>query len=329
MTERMPDKRASLKTFLLTLICCCVLLLTGCQKEFVGRPTAIPTNTPTLTLVPTLTPTPTLVPTITPTPTRTPTQTLTPYPTLTATPTATHVTPRPAILPHLVDTDGKVVDWSYAYVTSLGYSVTGEVNQLSALLAFHLVDRAIYRRNLTFMSQDVTIYYLNVMHDFNGTEVPMGLVIGGAFGRDIPLNLLPAGGSSYVQTLQLTTKKPLDPFLIHRDANQAYAKRSLVLTDMLLTDLEALLPTLPNELIILADHPILFPRNGWQQAKLDMTRVSALMARYYPLFELDAYDRIVGQSDLAFSLRDHLLKGTDMPAGIYFYASQTLVIVTP
>jgi len=306
-----------------------MFLLTGCQKEFVGRPTAIPTNTPTPTLTPTLTPTSTLVPTITPTSTRTPTQTLTPYPTLTATPTATRVTPRPAILPRLVDMDGKVVDWSYAYVTSLGYAETGEVNQLSALLAFRLLDRTIYRRNLTFMSQDVTIYYLNVLHDFNGTEVPMGLVIGGTFGRDIPLSLVPAGGSSYVQTLQLTTKKPLDPFLIHRDANQAYAKRSLVLTDLLLTDLESLLPTLPDELIILADHPILFPRNDWQQAKLDMIRVSALMARFYPLFELDTFDRIVDQSDLAFALRDHLLKSADMPAGIFFYPSQTLVIVTP
>jgi hypothetical protein len=329
MTERMPVKHASLKTFLLAVICCCLLLLTGCQKEFVGRPTAIPTNTPTLTLVPTLTLTPTLVPTITPTPTRTPTQTLTPYPTLTATPTATQVTPRPAILPYLVDTDGKVVDWSYAYVTSLGYAETGEVNQLSALLAFRLLDRAIYRRNLNFMSQDVTIFYLNVVHDFNGTQVPMGLVIGGAFGSDVPLNLVPAGGSSYVQTLQLTSAEPLDPFLIHRDANQAYAKRSLVLTDLLMTDLEALLPTLPDELIILADHPILLPKNDWQQAKLDMTRVSALMARYYPLFELDAYDRIVDQSDFAFALRDYLLRGIDMPSGIYFYASQILVLVTP
>ena len=329
MTVNKPARHYSVKIVLLSVLCVCFLLLSGCQRNFVGRPTAIPTSTPTATLVPTLTLTPTLVPTITPTPTRTPTQTLTPYPTLTATPTATQVTPRPAILPRLVDTDGKMVDWSYAYVTNLGYAGTGEVNQLSALLAFRLLDRTIYRRNLNFMSQDVTIYYLNVVHDFNGAEIPMGLVIGGTFGRDIPLSLIPAGGSSYVQTLQLTNAEPLDPFLIHRDANLAYAKRSLVLTDLLLTDLEDLLPTLPDELIVLADHPILFPKNDWQQAKLDMTRVSALMARYYPLFELDAYDRIVGQSDFAFALRDHLLKGADMPAGIYFYASQTLVLVTP
>jgi hypothetical protein len=329
MTEYKPTRRHSLKIVLLTVFCISFLLLSSCQKEFIGRPTAIPTNTPTLTLVPTLTLTPTLVPTITPTPTRTPTQTLTPYPTLTATPTATQVTRRPAILPRLVDTDGKLVDWSYAYVTSLGYTETGEVNQLSVLLAFRLIDRTIHRRNLNFMSQDVTIYYLNVVHDFNGTEIPMGLVIGGTFGSDIPLNLVPAGGSSYVQALQLTTRKPLDPYLIHHDAALPYARRRLVLTDLLLTDLEDLLPTLPDELIILADHPILLPKNDWQQAKLDMTRVSALMARYYPFFELDAYDRIIDQSEFAFALRDHLLKGSRMPGGIYFYASQTLVLVTP
>lgn len=326
----MSNKITTITKTILLLLGCLALLLSGCQaKEFVGRPTVIPTHTPTQTLTPTVTLTPTLVPTITPTPTRTPTQTLTPYPSLTPTPTATQVTPRPAELFRYLDADGRVIDWSYAYVTGIGFGEDEQVNQLSAMLAFRLMDRAVYRHSLRFNSQDVTLYFLNVVHDFNGTPIPLALVIGGTFGRDMPLELIPADGSAYLQLLQLDATDRLDPYLVHRQANLPFERRSLVLDEMLLTTFEKLLPTLPDELIILAEHPILFPRNDWPQAKLDMTRISAYTARYYPLFELDAYDRIVEQSAFAYALRDYLLKRTDLAPGIYFYPSQVLVLVTP
>jgi len=306
-----------------------LFLLSSCQKEFTARPTRIPTAIPTLTSTPTLTATFTLVPTITPTSTATPTQTLTPYPTLTNTPTGTQIIPRPASLPDFRDTDGKVVDWSYAYVTSIGYDENLQVNELSGMMAFQLMDRAIHKRNLNFLGEDITVYYLNVVHDFKGTDIPMGLVLGATYGKDVPLSLIPADGSAYVQLVQLTTQKPLDPFLIHRDSRLPYDRRELVMTDIFLPELEVLLSGLPDELIVLADHAILFPLNDWQQAKIDMTRISAYAARYYPLFQFDAYERIIDQSDFAWGLKAYLVDGKEMPVGIYYYGVETLILVTP
>ena len=204
-----------------------------------------------------------------------------------------------------------------------------QVNSLSALLAFQLQDRSIHRRNLHFQNQDITVYYLNVTHDFNGDTIPMGLVIGGVYGKDLPLSLIPADGSAYVRVFQLDTAAPLDGYLIHRSAAEVYPRVKVLPGDILLTELETLLVNLPDELIVLADHPILFPRNDWQQVKLDMTRISAQAARYYPLFAFNPDERIVDQNDFAYGLRDYLLNGAAMPQGIYFYPSQTLVLVSP
>ncbi|MCJ7695717.1 MAG: hypothetical protein MUO40_09855 [Anaerolineaceae bacterium] len=322
-------KKAALKSPLILTLVTILFFLNSCQNEFTARPTRIPTAIPTLTHTPTLTATFTLVPTITPTTTATLTRTLTPYPTLTNTPTSTQIVPRPASLPDLRDTDGKVVDWSYAYVTSIGYDEKLQVNELSGMLAFQLMDRAIHKRNQEFLGEDITVYYLNVIHDFKGTNIPMGLVIGATYGKDIPLSLIPADGSAYVQLVQLTTAKPLDPFLIHRDSRLPYDRRELVMIDVFLPELETMLSELPEELIVLADHAILFPNNDWQQAKLDMTRISTYAARYYPLFQFDAYERIIGQSDFAWDLKSYLVDGQEMPVGIFYYAAETLILVTP
>jgi len=110
-------------------------------------------------------------------------------------------------------------------------------------------------------------------------------------------------------------------------AEQIHSSRAF---SMLLTlkDLQSILPTLPEQVILLADHPILFPPDDWPQIKLDMGRVSYLAARYHPFFEIDAYDRLVDQSDFAYALRDYILLNREMPTGLYAYSSQTLIIIT-
>ena len=307
------------------------MVLTACQPAESPPPVIenfLPPAEPTRdTPPPTASPTSTLVSTITPQPSPTPTITLTPYPTLSPTPTSTRAPFQPAQLFHFEDVNGRLVDWSYAHITRIRENRFGEVNDLWAFLSFQLLDRGIHQRNFTFEGETITVYYLNVAHQFNGEPLPMQLVLGGTCGENIPIENIPAGGTAYLQVQVRDSSDPFDPYIIHRDANRAYEHRDETYPLKFLRDFQALLPTLPDELILLADHPILIPRNDWPQIKLDMQRVSYLAARYQPFFELDPYDRLVDQSEFAYALRDYLLAGDPIPDGIYAYSSQTLIII--
>jgi len=317
-------KSCSTKHSLLAVLACLVFLC-ACQPEYEARPTRIPTSAST----PTQTQTFTLVPTITPRASLTPTITLTLYPSLTPTRTATPIATRPAKLFDFQDSYGNVVDWGYFYVTDIGFDTDAEVNQLSAMLSFRLMDRAIHQRNMRILGQDITVYYLHVSHDFKGEQIAMELVIGGTYGKDVLINLIPADGSAYLRVRSMTADEPFDPYVIHRDANLPFAQQQEQYPDMMLTDFQTLLRSLPDELFILADHPILFPRNDWQQIKVDMTRISSLAARYWSFFSRDVYDHITGPSDFALALAQYLLSGHSMPKGTYSFASQTLILISP
>jgi hypothetical protein len=320
-------------SFILLILALASAGLTGCRGAQTSSvtpsvtltPTTTDTPTPTLTYTPTQTTTP--ANTITPRPSATPTVTRTPYNTLTPTPEPTAVTPQPAVLFPYEDIYGRTVDWSYNYVTRIGFDQWDEVNDLWAFLGFQLLDRAIHHRNMDFLGETITVYYLNVAHDFRGELIQMQLVLGGTPGADVAIEDIPAGGTAYVQVQVRETWQDFAPYVTHRDANRAYAARDESYPLIFLKDLQALLPTLPDEVILLADHPILLPKNDWQQVKLDMGRVSYLAARYQPFFELDVYDRLTGQSQFAYDLRDYLLHGWAMPQGLYAYASQTLIII--
>jgi hypothetical protein len=317
----------------LPLMACLVLLgAASCQNQRSSSvtPTASTTPTPTATQTRTSTPTPTstLAFTITSPPTSTPTSTNTPFRTLSPTLTPTLAPFEPAVLFPYQDNLGKTVDWSYFYVTQIGYNVLGEVNDLWAFMAFQLLDRGIHQRNFTFQGETVTVYYLNVAHEFDGMLLPMQLVLGGTAGANVPLNIIPAGGTAYVQVAVRDASRPFSPRITHQEANSAFEVRNEAYPLLFLKDLQALLPELPDALILLANHPILIPRDSWPQVKLDMTRVSYLAARYQPFFELDPYDRLVDRSAFAYALRDHLLDGAEMPPGIYAFSSRNLVIIT-
>jgi hypothetical protein len=235
---------------------------------------------------------------------------------------------RPAVLFPYQDNFGRTIDWSYVYVTQIGYNTLDEVNDLWAFMAFQLLDRGIHQRNFRFQGQTVTVYYLNVAHEFDGELLPMQLVLGGTPGENVPIGVIPAGGTAYVQVAVRDGSGNFSPRVTHTEANSAFDERSEAYPFLFLKDLQDLLPELPNELILLANHPILVPRNDWPQVKLDMTRVSFQAARYQPFFELDPFDRIVDQSTFAYALRDHILDGAEMPRGIYAYSSRNLIIVT-
>ena len=323
--------RLTWKSILIALILLLILAGTGCRREDAAPPIAEnflpPAESTPITPAPTLTATSTLVHTITPRPSPTSTVTLTPYPTPSPTPTPTRAPSRPAQLFSFLDVHGRRVDWSYGHITRIQENRFGEVNDLWAFLSFQLLDRGIHQRNFTFEDETITVYYLNVAHQFNETALPMQLVLGGTSGASVPIEAIPAGGTAYLQVQVRDTSRPFDPFITHRDANRAYELREETYPLMFLKDFQALLPSLPDEIILLADHPILVPRDDWPQVKLDMQRVSYLAARYQPFFALDPYDRLVDQSDFAYALRDYLVSGEAVPDGLYAYSSQTLIII--
>jgi hypothetical protein len=313
-----------------------LLGLIGCGPEATPTPTTTatitPTHTQTLTPTITYTPTPTQTKTpantITPRPSNTPTITLTPLPTLTFTPTPTEVVLQPAELFPYRDVNGKVVDWSYGHITRIGFNRLNQVNDLWAFMGFQLLDRAIYQRNFEFLDETITVYYLNVAHEFNGNLLPMQLVIGGTPGEDVAIEDIPAGGNAYIQVQVRESWQPFDPYIIHQDANRDYALRESDYPLLFLKELQELLPSLPDEIILLADHPILIPQDDWNQIKLDMSRVAYLAARYQPFFKLDDFDRLVDQSDFAYALREYLYRNGEMPEGYYAYSSKTLIIIS-
>ncbi len=323
------------KTIFLIFIIIVLVTLAGCGPVATPTITITTTLTPTQTqtLMPSITNTPTATQTttpantITPRPSNTATITPTPFPTLTQTPTPTQADLRPAVLFPYTDVNGKTVDWTYSHVTRIGFNRLNEVNDLWAFMSFQLLDRAIHQRNFNFLEEAITVYYLNVAHDFNGELLPMQLVIGGTLGEDIPVENIPAGGTAYVQVQVRESWQTFDPYIIHRDANRAYELRKSDYPLLFLNDLQALLPTLPDEIILLADHPILFPKDDWPQIKLDMARVSYLAARYQPFFKIDEFDRLEDHSDFAYALRDHLLFNLKMPESYYAFSSNTLIII--
>ncbi len=322
----MPAK-ARTPWYLLLILTLTLTGLSGCRGA--GQAASDPSATPTATITRTPTPTQTTTPafTITPRPSSTPTFTATPYNTLSPTPEPSPVPARPAVLFPYTDTNGKTVDWSYIHVTQIGYDQFDQVNDLWAFMSFQLLDRAIYHRNLDFLGETITVYYLNVAHEFDGEMLQMQLVLGGTPGKGVAIEDIPAGGTAYVQVQLRESWQDFAPYVTHRDANRAYEYRAESYPLLFLKDLRALLPTLPDEVILLADHPILFPRDDWPQIKLDMSRISYLAARYQPFFAIDDYDRLDDASAFAYALRDHILAGSAMPAGLYAYSSQTLIII--
>jgi hypothetical protein len=333
---RSPARPAAFAAWLCSLALAASASLASCAG-LPWLPTPPPTPTPTVTstvtptatatITPTVTPTRTLVPTVTLRPSHTSTVTLTPLPTSTPTSTETPAPLRPAILYPRRDVNGKLLDWRYTHISEYSETEKRLPKVLWAYLGFQLMDRAIHRDTLKIMDQDVTVYYLNVQHQFDNQLALLRLVLGGAFGKDVPLNLIPLDGSAYIRVRLLEPGAAFDPYIFHRDAQKGYATHEPQYPDMPLVALERLLPGLSDELIVLADHQILFDPDRLDQVQVDMSRVAYLAARYQPFTVVDAYNRVTGPSPAAADLREFLLHEVPIPGGIPAYSSDTLVLL--
>ena len=302
------------------------LLLSACSSTPSPTPSITASFTPTLRPTPTITRTP--PPTWTHVPTLTFTPTLTPTLTPSLTPSETPAPLAPAQLFTFHDADGRLIDWGYDHISSYTTNEHGAPITLTAYMAFQLMDRAIHHETVTYDSQTLTLYYLNVQHDFNDSLLPVKLILSAASGTDVPLSLIPGGGGAYIRLRMLPLWDGFDAFAFHRDANKAYADRSRRYPDVLLADLENLLPALPSGLIVLADAQVLFdPDTLAYTVKYNLDTVPYLAARYMPFLAVDDYDRATGPNPAATSLANHLIHLDPIPNGIPYYSSDTLVLI--
>ena len=316
----------------IALLVAVLLVAAGCQPRYEGRPTARPTPLPTKTATPTSTYTPSPVPTVTSSPTNTPTPSPTPLPSPTPTFTPTPIPPRAATLFPLTAGGARTVDWSYYYISRKESRTDGSLLSLSATVAFQLLDRGIHHETLRILDQDVTVYYLRVSHTFNQVPIETRLVLTGYFGKDVPISALPADGSAYISLRSQNSDAVFEPWRIHQDWQQPYEQRVELFDDLLLSEFELLLADLPDEVIVLAHHPVIWPPDTWTQAVLDMSRISAQAARLQPFFEFDDFNILLGQSDVARAWADYLTESQPIPEelkedGMSFSAEYLIIIV--
>jgi hypothetical protein len=318
---------------LLILLLGGLLLSAACQPRFEGRPTALPTRVPTQTPTPTITNTPPPVPTATPSPTPTLTSTPTPLPSATPTETPTPIPPRPAVLFPLKAGGANTVNWSYFYLSRKELRDDGSLLSLSATVAFQLLDRGIHSETVRVRDQDVTVYYLRVSHIFNQVPIETKLVLTGFFGRGVPISALPADGAAFVNLRSQNSDAVFEPWRIQSDWLLPFEQRQNLFQQMTLSDFEQLLADLPERVILLAHHPVIWRPDDWAQADLDMSRLSAQTARLNPFFDHDAFDILTGQSRMAEAWSAYLLQNQPIPTDIaqagLSYSAEYLIIVIP
>jgi hypothetical protein len=311
------------KTSVLLAACILILLFSSCKG---GSPEI--SQTPTITITPTITVTVTPLSTVTPHPSRTPTGTRTPFPTNIATLTETPALLRPSQLWPKSDVNGKLINWGYSHITDIDWNSKGQVIRFSAILGFQLMDRGIHRQTIIVFAKPLTVYYLNIRRQVGDKLETARLIVGGTFGEDVPLGVIPAGGPSYVKIKILTRNEAVDPYIIHTTANLPYAERSVEYPDALLTDLEVVLASLPDQLILLADQAIIVDPDSIQRFEYDIQTVSYMMARYYPWMLLDDYDRFTGANQAALELADNLYLSKPITSTIEWYSGETLIFIT-
>lgn len=296
--------------------------------------TSTPTSTPTVTLTPTNTATPTSTATRTPLPTFTytftPTFTTTPtvLPSLTPTASDTPAPERPARLFPFKDLDGQRVDWGYTRVTDIGYDKTGKLNKLSAFLAFQLIDRAVHNTTIQLLGKDLTVYYLNVQHDFNGKTTPVQLILGGEWGKDVPIRALTSSGSYFIEAITLAPGAVFDPFNMHNQSVKNYLNRKEPYQGgVFLTDFERSLATLPEDLILVADHPVIVPASSYPDIEYYFQNTPFMAARFQPLVSLNLLGKISGSSPYAQALAKTILNNATPPEQQLVYPNALLVLI--
>ncbi len=321
-------KSVYLKSFIKKWLLICVAFTLYVSAGACQSDKTAPNQTPAITHTVTSTITVTPLSTVTPRPSMTPTPTQTPLPSPTATPTETPAILRPAQLWPKRDVNDKLIDWGYSHITDIGWNQKGQVVRFSAMLSFQLMDRGIHRQTIVVIGKPLTVYYLNVQRQVGKELQTAHLIVGGAFGNDVPLGVIPAGGPSYVKLRLMTRREPFDPYITHNKANQPYATRSAEYPDTLLTDLEQVLARLPDQVILLADQAIIVDPDSIQRFEYDIRTVPYLVARYYPWLLLDDYDRFTGPNQAALEMADNLYLNKPFTQPVEWYSGETLIIIT-
>lgn len=306
-------------------------LISACVPTAQGRPTLTPSPIPSATFTQQPTATYTLVPTATPTETLTPTvtQTLAPSPTSTETPTPAPANPAKLFL---LKSGNITVDWSYGLITNRTTEINGNTKELSALFSFQLLDRAIHSEVREVLGNKITVFYLRVGHDFNGEPVELKLILTGFFGDNLSIAGLPADGAAYLSLRQQRSYEIFEPWKIAQDWRLPIDRRQPVFETVLLADFERLLAKLPEQVILFADHPIIWRPDNFRQAKLDMQRVSTIAARYSPFFSFDDFAVNQSASENAFFWRDHMINQVSLPEVVedpLEFSADYLILVTP
>ncbi|HEX9106860.1 MAG TPA: hypothetical protein VF832_06525, partial [Longimicrobiales bacterium] len=256
----------------------------------------------------------------------------TPLPSLTPTPSETPIPLRPAVLFPKDDLDGTRITWGYERITSLIWDRQQRPLTLTAFLSFQLLDRGIHRETIQVLDRDLTVYYLNAQHEFDGRMRPVHLIIDGEWGRDVPLTGLQSSSSFFVPAQTLAAGAVFDPVNIHLQAAKNYADQlGSYQAGMPVGDFERLLAQSPDSLIVLADGPVRVPPSAYTDIDYYFRQTPFMAARYWNLVSLNPLKQVSGPSPYAWALVDHLFKGLQLPEeGLpdpLTYAASTLVLI--
>lgn len=309
-----------------------VFVFTACEPVYEGRPTGIPTHPPTKTITPTITNVPTDVPTVTATLTVTPTFTPTAIPSATATVTPTAIPTRVSNLIDLKIGDNITVDWNFSYLTQNNKRENGSQFNLSAMLAFQLLDRGIHSETIKVLGNDVTVYYLRVRHAFVEELLELKLILTGTFGDNVAIDAMPADGSNFIFYRTQNSDVPFQPATIAKEWDLPTEQRNEHFQSLTLRQFLVILEELPENFILFAEHPIVFEPERWSQVRIDMERISASAARLQPFFAFNELDQLIGQTSLATILQQNLVSDVDIPGDMrrkLTFSAEYIFIITP
>ena len=329
-TKNMSKNRPLLSLFICLVVM--ILAITACEPVYEGRPTGIPTQQATKTITPTASTTPTEAPTVTPTLTITPTDTPTPIPSATPTDTPTIVPTRESGMIDLKIGENTTVDWGYHYLTQNNKREDESQFNLSAMMAFQLIDRGIHSETITVLGNEITVYYLRARHAFNGEMLDVKLVLTGTFGSDVAIEAMPADGSNFVYYRTQNTDVAFEPWNIERDWNLPHEQRSDLFQALTLRQFQVILEDLPKDFLLFAEHPVIIEPEKWSQVRIDMERISASGARLHPFFAFNEFDQLVGQTSLSRILQQFFVHNADIPGDMrrnILFSADYLLVITP
>jgi len=190
------------------------------------------------------------------------------------------------------------------------------------------MDRGIHRETIQVSGgKDLTVYYLNALHEFGPQTETVRLVLSGEWGQDVPIGSLSTSGSFFVTTLVLPPGTIFDPTQIHRQASEDFTSRSPEYQGIFLAQLQEELSRLPEELIIFAEHPVLLEQEDYPDLEFYFQNTPYLAARYWPLTQVDENGRATGPSDWANALTRYLLEEEPVPAGPLDFPVDVLVFL--